>query len=213
MIGFLCRCGSPNKAFQSFILMLSTLYVLVLVVCFGSTFSWQSKGQKIYPLSSGQKRWYEIIAPRCSLESKSTSRTGSPIVSFAKLLVTLSTSLAFTTASPLLGIHNCVAVTEDFEVKKFKIPYNHVNMDVEKFIGSKASVVFNMKLDDPQTKFQFPGMVELFEKFKDQGLNVLAFPTDQGYFEPDDDETCRAKAKEYLGFGDFPRAVVFDKVQ
>ena len=34
----------------------------------------------------------------------------------------------------------------------------------------------------------------------------------QGWFEPDDDETCRAKAKEFWGFGEFPKAVVFDKI-
>lgn len=33
-----------------------------------------------------------------------------------------------------------------------------------------------------------------------------------GWFEPDDDETVRAKSKEYYGFGDYPKSVVFDKV-
>jgi hypothetical protein len=38
------------------------------------------------------------------------------------------------------------------------------------------------------------------------------FPSEQGWFEPDDDETCRAKVQEYFQLGDYPHAVVFDKV-
>ena len=69
-----------------------------------------------------------------------------------------------------------------------------------------------MKLDDPQTSIQYPVLTEIFNKYSEDGLNILVFPTEQGYYEPDDDETCRAKAKQYYGFGDYPRAVVFDKV-
>eukprot|EP00597_Dinobryon_sp_UTEXLB2267_P005590 CAMPEP_0170080412 /NCGR_PEP_ID=MMETSP0019_2-20121128/16563_1 /TAXON_ID=98059 /ORGANISM="Dinobryon sp., Strain UTEXLB2267" /LENGTH=185 /DNA_ID=CAMNT_0010294383 /DNA_START=375 /DNA_END=932 /DNA_ORIENTATION=+ len=69
-----------------------------------------------------------------------------------------------------------------------------------------------MKIDDPQTVLQFPDLLEIFNKYADKGLNVLAFPTEQGWFEPDDDETVRAKAKEQMNFGRYPNAVVFDKV-
>lgn len=94
----------------------------------------------------------------------------------------------------------------------FKVPYFHSNIPVSKVLGEKATVVVNMKLDDPQTAFQFPGLTDLYNQYGKRGLNVLIFPTDQGWFEPDDDETCRLKAKEYYQFGDFPHAVVFDKV-
>jgi glutathione peroxidase-family protein len=70
-----------------------------------------------------------------------------------------------------------------------------------------------MKLDDPQTVSQYPSLRELYAKYGAEGLTVLAFPTEQGYFEPDDDETIRAKSKEYYAFGDYPKAVVFDKVK
>jgi len=41
---------------------------------------------------------------------------------------------------------------------------------------------------------------------------VLCFPSEQGYFEPDDDETRRIKSKEYYLFCDPPRTAVFGKV-
>lgn len=94
----------------------------------------------------------------------------------------------------------------------FKVPFFHSNIPMKKILGEKATVVVNMKLDDPQTAFQFPGLTDLYSKYVAKGLNVLIFPTDQGWFEPDDDETCRLKAKEYYQFGDFPHAVVLDKV-
>lgn len=77
----------------------------------------------------------------------------------------------------------------------FRLPYNHENLPLSEFLG-KATIVFNMKLDDPQTISQFPSLLEVFNKYSAAGLHVLAFPTEQGYFEPDDDETIRAKVKE-----------------
>lgn len=102
-------------------------------------------------------------------------------------------------------------VKKTVDYKSFKLPYEHVNLPFGEFIG-KATLVVNMKLDDPQTPTQFPILLEMYNKYAKDGLNVVIFPTEQGYFEPDDDETCRAKAKEYYGFGSYPNAVVFDKV-
>lgn len=94
----------------------------------------------------------------------------------------------------------------------YRVPLNHVNLDVKQFLGPKATIVFNMKIDDPQTQLQFPNLLEIYKKYNKDGLNVLAFPSEQGWFEPDDDETIRAKSAEYYGFGDYPKCVVFDKV-
>eukprot|EP01041_Mallomonas_annulata_P000731 gene731-1405_t len=93
----------------------------------------------------------------------------------------------------------------------FKLPYNHENLPLKEFLG-KATIVSNMKLDDPQTPTQYPILIEVFNKYQKDGLNLLIFPTEQGYFEPDDDETCRAKSKESFNFGSYPNGVVFDKV-
>lgn len=48
-----------------------------------------------------------------------------------------------------------------------------------KFLG-KATIVFNMKLDDPQTMNQYPSLVEIYNKYKEEGLHVLCFPSEQG---------------------------------
>ena len=95
----------------------------------------------------------------------------------------------------------------------FKLPYDHENIELKRFIGSnKATIIFNMKIDDSQTQLQFPSLAEIYRKYKKEGLGVLAFPSEQGWFEPDDDETIRDKSKIYYNFGDPPQCAVFDKI-
>jgi glutathione peroxidase len=110
------------------------------------------------------------------------------------------------------AVVNTVSDKENIDFGAFKLPYNHENLSFKQFIGNKATIVFNMKIDDSQTVLQFPSLLEIYNKYSKDGLNVLAFPTEQGWFEPDDDETIRAKGIEYYGFGDYPHAVVFDKI-
>ena len=95
----------------------------------------------------------------------------------------------------------------------FKLPYDHTNIPLSDFIrGNKATILFNMKIDDSQTQVQFPSLGEIYRKYKDRGLGVLAFPSEQGWFEPDDDETIREKSKVFYNFGDPPKCAVFDKI-
>lgn len=133
------------------------------------------------------------------------------ISKFASLLATTATTLIFKSSKSVADEELKSVAQIDFG--SFKLPYDHVNLPFKQFIGPKATIVFNMKIDDPQTVLQFPDLAEIYKKYGKSGLNVHAFPSEQGWFEPDDDETCRAKAKEYYGFGgDFPNCVVFDKV-
>ena len=60
----------------------------------------------------------------------------------------------------------------------FKLPYNHENLLFRDFLG-KATIVFNMKLDDPQTATQFPELKEIYNRYSKDGLKVHAFPSDQ----------------------------------
>lgn len=132
-------------------------------------------------------------------------KTQSPIVSTKTIPST----------SPASPITTETLPPEDHKIPtdSIRLPYFHENIPMSTFLGSKATIIFNMKIDDPQTVTQFPDLVEMYNLYKNSGLNVLAFPSEQGWFEPDDDETCRLKGLEYFKFGDYPHAVVFDKVK
>ena len=56
-------------------------------------------------------------------------------------------------------------VVEKIDVESIKLPYNHENLPLSKFLG-KATIVVNMKLDDPQTATQFPSILEIYNKKK-----------------------------------------------
>eukprot|EP00967_Tisochrysis_lutea_P122236 scaffold202128_cov35-Tisochrysis_lutea.AAC.2 len=92
----------------------------------------------------------------------------------------------------------------------FDVPFRGEPQPLAGFLG-KATIVVNVKFDDPVTLDQLPGLQSLFSRFNKSGLNVLAFPTDQGWFEADDSNTLRLKFKSVYDFGQYPSAVVFDK--
>lgn len=177
-------------------------------------------------LSSKPKRVFVSPLESCEDSFKYTPKTGaqSQKNSFLKI-AQLAAGFAIV-ASPVYGANaessqeiafkqegvvTAPKTVEKVDYNTIRLPINHENFPSKDFFG-KATLVINMKLDDPQTVVQFPSIVEIYNKYSKDGLHVLIFPTEQGYFEPDDDETCRAKAKEYYSFGDYPRAVVFDKV-
>lgn len=93
-----------------------------------------------------------------------------------------------------------------------EVPYTGKSLPLNKFLGGKATLVVNPKIDDPESLHQMPAITKLAAKYGSDGLNVLLFPTDQGYFEADEDRVVRIKYYQYYGFGQYPRAVVFDKV-
>jgi hypothetical protein len=66
--------------------------------------------------------------------------------------------------------------TPKFDYSKFKVAFERVNLDFGQFLGKKATIVFNMKIDDPQTVLQFPDLLEIYNRYKAQGLNALATP-------------------------------------
>ena len=95
--------------------------------------------------------------------------------------------------------------------KDFDVPFRGEPASIAPFIGKRATVVVNVKYDDPLTIEQMPALEGLFARHAKEGLNVLAFPTDQGWFEADDSATLRLKFKSVYSFGQYPSAVVFDK--
>jgi len=92
----------------------------------------------------------------------------------------------------------------------FDVPFRGEPVDIKPFLG-KANIFVNVKFDDPETIATMPGLEDLVAKYAAEGLHVLAFPTDQGWFEADDSNTLRIKFKQVYNFGQYPSAVVFDK--
>jgi len=92
----------------------------------------------------------------------------------------------------------------------FDVPFRGEPREIKPFLG-KASLIVNVKYDDPETLEQMPAIGDMIERYGRKGLHVLAFPTDQGWFEAEDSNTLRLRFKSVYDFGQFPSAVVFDK--
>ena len=89
----------------------------------------------------------------------------------------------------------------------FDVPFRGEPSAIKPFLG-RASILVNVKFDDPESTQQMPGLQDLVSKYASEGLHVLAFPTDQGWFEADDSNTLRIKFKQVYNFGQYPTAVV-----
>lgn len=92
----------------------------------------------------------------------------------------------------------------------FDVPFRGEPREITPFLG-RANLLVNVKFDDPETLDQMPAIGDMVSRYSERGLHVLAFPTDQGWFEADDSNTLRLKYKSVYGFGQYPTAVVFDK--
>ena len=89
----------------------------------------------------------------------------------------------------------------------FDVPFKGEPVDIKPFIG-KATIFVNVKFDDPETVKQLPELQDLQARYSSAGLHVLAFPTDQGWFEADDSNSLRIKFKQTYDFGKYPSAMV-----
>ena len=92
----------------------------------------------------------------------------------------------------------------------FDVPFRGEPREITPVLG-RANLLVNVKFDDPETLDQMPAIGDMVSRYSERGLHVLAFPTDQGWFEADDSNTLRLKYKSVYGFGQYPAAVVFDK--
>jgi len=200
----------PHTEMRSFVKIFTlNLVILTIIVAWKPKYSQRPifLSNRIVDLDFLPKKLSDIFQ-----SSKASHRfikaicTGSIILGLSVPLIS-NADADTTVAPPVLASEAKKAI--DWE--GFKLPYNHENVEFKTYLG-KATILFNMKIDDPQTVTQFPSLLEIYQKYSDQGLNVLGYPTEQGWFEPDDDETCREKAKVYYGFGSYPHAVIFDKV-
>ena len=103
------------------------------------------------------------------------------------------------------------AETQPAPAKLFDVtlPFKGKDVPLSKFRGD-AHLVVNIKMDDPVAGANFNAMRYAAKEYP--GLRVWAVPTEQGYYEPDVSELVRAKAYQQFGFGTYPTAVVFDKI-
>ena len=58
------------------------------------------------------------------------------------------------------------------------VPYKGSELPLRRF-RAKATVVVNIKTDDPESTRQLPALAYLSNKYAKDGLRVLAFPTEQ----------------------------------
>ena len=92
------------------------------------------------------------------------------------------------------------------------VPYLGEEVPLSKLLGSRATLIVNIKLDDPNTGADLVQLEYLGRRLGDKGLRVIAVPTDQGWFEPDLSEQIRQKAKYSYDYGGSLSAVLVDKV-
>lgn len=97
-------------------------------------------------------------------------------------------------------------------VKDIELPFNDKGVKVGKLLGKKATLVVNIKIDDPMSQQQMPEITRLMKQRWRDGFSVIAVPTDQGYYEPDESFMVRTKTYSAFGFGQFPQGVVVDKM-
>ena len=97
------------------------------------------------------------------------------------------------------------------DVFELEVPLRGKDVGLSKFRGG-AHLVVNVKMDDPQAGLNFASLRSATTKYAASGLRIWAFPTEQGYFEPDVAELIRYKAYQQFGFGQYPASVLFDKI-
>jgi hypothetical protein len=89
--------------------------------------------------------------------------------------------------------------TPEGEIGDLSVPVKGKNVKLAELLGEGATIVMNIKLDDPETITQIPALKTLVQEYKDRGLRAILIPTDQGDYEPDDSATVRIKVGQQFG--------------
>jgi len=82
------------------------------------------------------------------------------------------------------------------DLSEITVPVAGRKKKVSKLLGEKATIVMNIKLDDPESTVQLPALRSLMAEYASQGLAAILIPTDQGDYEPDDSATVRIKVAQ-----------------
>jgi glutathione peroxidase len=92
------------------------------------------------------------------------------------------------------------------------LPYLGEDVPLAKLLGSRATLIVNIKLDDPNTGADMAPMEYIGQRLGPKGLRVIGVPTDQGWFEPDTSDVVRQKAKYSYDYGGTLNAILVDKL-
>ncbi|KAJ1633869.1 hypothetical protein T492DRAFT_582750, partial [Pavlovales sp. CCMP2436] len=92
------------------------------------------------------------------------------------------------------------------------LPYLGEDVALSKLLGARATLIVNIKLDDPNTGADLVQLEYLGRRLGPKGLRVICVPTDQGWFEPDVSDQIRQKAKYAYDYGGSLNAILIDKI-
>jgi glutathione peroxidase len=96
----------------------------------------------------------------------------------------------------------------------FKVPFNGEPVPMKQFLGQKATIIFNPKLQDPKSGLEMNGIDDLMEKYASKGLKAVALPSQQGWHEigstGDRSKDIRFEYKNAFKFGKYPIEIVAD---
>ena len=110
-----------------------------------------------------------------------------------------------------VSTNNATPITES--IYDFDVMYNKEVFPLERYKkGTKAAIVTSIKLDDPYMLQNMPGLIDAYNNYGKDGLKVFLFPTEQGAYEGDVDKDIRIKMYQQYQFGQFPNAVIFDRL-
>jgi len=85
------------------------------------------------------------------------------------------------------------------DISDLTVPVKGKGVKLGSLLGESATIVMNIKLDDPETITQVPALKALVAQYKANGLRAILIPTDQGDYEPDDSATVRIKMAQQFG--------------
>jgi len=129
-----------------------------------------------------------------------------------KMKSVISKKIAASIFSIVLSIsspYNSMAIDIDHKhIGDIKVSMENKQVQLKSYLGKKGTIIVNVASQCALTN-QYEGLVDLYNEYHDQGLNILGFPCNQfGSQEPNNVETVRKNMKEQFGV-EFP---LFDKI-
>lgn len=116
---------------------------------------------------------------------------------------------SITIALSILGTNPSITYASDNKsIGDIEVSMENKKVKVSEYLGKKGTLIVNVASQCALTN-QYEGLVDLYNEYHDQGLNIIGFPCNQfGNQEPDASEKVRVNMKKQFNV-DFP---LFDKI-